>query len=111
MYTKKTNSIDSATAAEWNAASRKAMTGKDTTTFDAVERPKHYAQDNGVECIDAIKAQLTHEEFIGYMRGTIAKYNWRIMHKHPDPVQDASKIRWFSHYLEQYLLQRSASDV
>mgnify|MGYP000070509264 FL=1 len=104
MYPTKTGSIDDATASDWNAASKPTT---ETKTFNQVERPAHYNQDDGIECIDAIKAQLTHDEFIGYIRGTIAKYNWRMMHKHPNPIQDASKIRWFSAYLEQYLLTSS----
>jgi len=92
MFPTKNGSIDDASASDWNAAN------KPTT------QTEHYNQDEGIECIDAIKAQLTHDEFIGYIRGTIAKYNWRMMHKHPNPIQDASKIRWFSAYLEQYLL-------
>lgn len=107
MYTKNRNSIDEQTPAQWDAATRSALANTPSTAskpqFDSVEHPKHYNQDDGIQCIDAIRAQLTREEFIGYLRGTIAKYNWRIMHKHPDPIQDASKIRWFSHYLEQYL--------
>jgi hypothetical protein len=99
MYPTKNGSIDDASASDWNAANKPT-----TKTFNQVERPEHYNQDDGIECIDAIKAQLTHDEFIGYIRGTIAKYNWRMMNKHPNPIQDASKIRWFSAYLEQYLL-------
>ena len=108
MYTKR-NSIDESTPAEWNVASKKVLANNSTNkqSFDPVENPKHYNQDDGIQCIDAIRAQLTHEEFIGYLRGTIAKYNWRIMHKHPDPTQDASKIRWFSDYLEQYLIKNA----
>ena len=44
--------------------------------FDPVEKPMHYAA-GSVECIDAIEAQLTPEEFRGYLKGNIAKYMWR----------------------------------
>jgi hypothetical protein len=104
MYPTKTGSIDDATASDWNAASKPTT---ETKTFNQVERPAHYNQDDGIECIDAIQAQLSHEEFIGYIRGTIAKYNWRMMHKHPDPTVDVGKIRWFISYLEQYLIKNA----
>lgn len=43
---------------------------------DQVKNPNHY-QGDGMECIDAIQAQLTHDEFLGYLRGNVAKYIWR----------------------------------
>lgn len=114
MFTKQRDSIDDVTPEEWNEASRAERMKQQTTDSkpnDPVERPAHYTQDDGMQCIDAIKAQLSHEEFIGYLRGTIAKYNWRIMHKHPEPLQDAQKIRWFADYLEKYLLERASKNA
>jgi len=35
--------------------------------FDPVEKPVHYAA-GSVECIDAIEAQMTPEEFRGYLK-------------------------------------------
>lgn len=43
---------------------------------DAVNKPPHYTQ-GGMECIDAIRAALTPEEFRGYCKGNIIKYTWR----------------------------------
>jgi hypothetical protein len=43
---------------------------------DAINSPSHYAS-GGIECIDAIRAQLTTEELRGYYRGNIVKYLWR----------------------------------
>ncbi len=60
---------------------------------DLVNSPPHYNQGD-VECIDAIRAQLTREEFIGYLRGTVAKYNWRLMLK-DNPHEDARKMAWY----------------
>lgn len=42
--------------------------------------PDHYRQ-GGIECIDAIEAALTPEEFRGYCKGNIIKYTWRERHK------------------------------
>lgn len=64
--------------------------------FDLVERPAHYQGD--IECIDAIKAQLSDEEWRGYLRGQVAKYNWRLGRK--DALdQDAKKLRWYASWL------------
>ena len=43
---------------------------------DMVNNPDHYNQGD-IECIDAIRAMLTDEEFIGYLRGNSLKYRWR----------------------------------
>jgi len=47
---------------------------------DVVNHPSHYT-DGGIECIDALEAQLTTEEYRGYLKGNIAKYIWRERHK------------------------------
>ena len=56
----------------------KRMDDKDTHLhqFDNVDRPMHYAA-GSIECIDAIEAQLSAEEFRGYLKGNIIKYIWR----------------------------------
>lgn len=43
---------------------------------DNVHNPFHYTQGE-IECIDAIKAALTQEEFRGYCKGNVIKYVWR----------------------------------
>lgn len=60
---------------------------------DLVNHPAHYAETGGVECIEAIEAQMTKEEFEGYLRGNCAKYLWRWKHK--GGVQDLNKCRWY----------------
>ena len=47
---------------------------------DLVNHPLHYTN-GSIECIDAIEAQLTPEEWRGYLKGNIAKYAWRERHK------------------------------
>lgn len=65
--------------------------------YDVVERPAHYNQGD-IECIDAIRAQLSDEEWRGYLRGQVAKYNWRLGRK--DAMeQDARKLRWYASWL------------
>ena len=45
--------------------------------------PTHY-QSGGMECIDAIRAALTPEEFGGYCKGNMLKYAWRERNKGGD---------------------------
>ena len=60
--------------------------------FDPVENPMHYAA-GSVECIDAIEAQLTTEEFRGYLKGNVAKYMWRERHK--GGIESLKKAKWY----------------
>jgi hypothetical protein len=43
---------------------------------EAVNHPDHY-NEGKIECINAIEAQQTLEEFRGFLKGNIAKYLWR----------------------------------
>ena len=63
-----------------------------------VYAPPHYTSAE-IECIDSIRAQLCPIEFRGFLRGQIAKYNWRLTSKHPDPNKDAGKLLWYSMFL------------
>lgn len=63
---------------------------------DKVNHPEHYNQGT-IECIDAIEAMLTPEEFIGYLRGSIMKYEWRYPNK--NGVEDLNKSQWFTNKL------------
>ena len=60
--------------------------------FDNVERPMHYAI-GSIECIDAIEAQLSTEEFRGYLKGNVIKYLWR--EKHKGGVESLKKAKWY----------------
>lgn len=59
---------------------------------DSVNHPAHYTQ-GGIECIDAIKAALTEEEFRGYCKGNALKYVWRERHK--GGVESLAKAAWY----------------
>jgi hypothetical protein len=54
--------------------------------------PDHYRQ-GGIECIDAIEAALTQEEFRGYCKGNILKYVWRERHK--GGAVSIAKANWY----------------
>lgn len=66
--------------------------GGDGAHYDAVNHPSHYTQ-GAIECIEAIKAQLTPEEFRGYCKGAAAKYIWRERHKGGD--ESLAKAVWY----------------
>ena len=59
---------------------------------DMVNEPPHYKQGD-VECIDAIKAALTDEEWRGYCKGNALKYIWRERHKGGD--ESLQKAIWY----------------
>lgn len=61
---------------------------------DMVNSPPHYGGKNGVECIDAIEAALSREEFIGFLKGQVLKYTWRQGKKGP-AQEDAEKAQWY----------------
>jgi hypothetical protein len=59
---------------------------------DLVNRPPHYTA-GGIECIDAIRAALTPEEFRGYCKGNALKYVWRERHK--GGSESLAKAGWY----------------
>ena len=60
---------------------------------DVVNHPSHYTDSSGIECIEAIEAQQTLEEFRGYLKGNIAKYLWR--EKHKGGTESLKKAQWY----------------
>ena len=59
--------------------------------------PSHY-QRGDVECIDALRAALTPEEFRGYCKGSAMAYLWRLGQKDA-PEQEAKKAAWYISWL------------
>ena len=70
---------------------------------DPVNHPPHYNK-GGIECIDAIKAMLSPDEFVGYLRGNSLKYRWRMRYK-SNPIQDMEKAQWYEKKLMQFWLE------
>lgn len=66
-----------------------------------VDHPAHYNA-GGIECIDAIEAALGREQFIGFLRGQVIKYQWRCGLKDA-AAQDAAKAHWYSAKLGEVL--------
>jgi len=67
---------------------------------DRVNNPIHYGQGK-IECIEYIQDSLTREEFIGYLRGNIAKYNHRWRYK--NGVEDLKKAQWYHNRLISFM--------
>jgi hypothetical protein len=59
---------------------------------DEVNHPSHYT-DGGIECIEAIEASLTPEEFRGYCKGNVMKYGWRERKK--GGTKSLKKAQWY----------------
>jgi len=68
---------------------------------DLVNHPPHYTQ-GGVECIDAIASALGREQFIGFLRGQVIKYQWRLGRKDAS-AQDNAKAGWYLNKLQEVL--------
>lgn len=74
---------------------------------DPVNHPSHYTF-GPIECIDYIEGILTPQEFVGYLRGNMVKYQHRLMAKQ-NPAQDAAKIVWYGDRLKKKLEELNAS--
>jgi len=86
-------------AEEWEGTNDHPLFGGN----DMVNNPEHY--NNGdIECIDAIQAMLTPDEFIGYLRGNSLKYRWRFRYK-SKPIEDLRKARWYEERLLKFLME------
>jgi len=71
---------------------REAMQKAKEKSEDMVNNPLHYNK-HGIECIQAIRAALTDEEFRGYCKGNVVKYTWRETYKNKD--EDLQKAEWY----------------
>ena len=60
---------------------------------DPVNSPVHYTVGEGLECIDAIEAAMSTEQFQGWLRGNVLKYLWRYPHK--NKVEDLQKAKFY----------------
>jgi hypothetical protein len=64
-----------------------------------IENPAHYTA-GSIECIDAIEAALTPEEYRGFIKGNVIKYNWRERHKGGN--ESLAKAAWYLNRLLAY---------
>lgn len=66
-----------------------------TKSPEMVNHPSHYQTESGIECIDAIKAMLTPEEYKGFLKGTALRYLWRGGKKFNE-LEDYQKAHWYT---------------
>ena len=76
---------------------------------DMVNSPAHYASGD-IECIDAISASMTDDEFRGYLKGNVMKYLWRYENK-GKPEEDLAKAEWYLHRLQGTCEDESEYDI
>lgn len=86
------------TTSEWpsSAMPNERPRRKEPSVSDPVN-PNHY-KSGSVECIDALRAALTPEEFRGYCKGSAMAYLWRLGQKDA-PEQEARKASWYISWL------------
>lgn len=65
-------------------------------TVDDASHPAHYAN-NGIEPIDYMRANFTHEEFRGFLQGNIIKYVSRYTRK--GGLEDLRKVQVYIGWL------------
>ena len=68
--------------------------------YNNIHSPAHYNQGH-TECIDAIEAMLSQEEYIGYLRGNSMKYRWRFRYK--NGLEDLNKAEWYEKRLTKFM--------
>lgn len=109
-------SINKATPAEWDKATkaslRNEVLAKREEYLDNEEailpdhydpvNPHHYKSE-GVECIDYIKQQLSRDAYVGYLEGNVIKYMHR--HKYKGGLEDLRKAQWYLEKLAQATIE------
>ena len=65
-----------------------------TQTVDNVNHPAHYKHGE-IETLDIIRMSLTAEEFQGFLKGNVLKYQMRAPHKHETPDEDYKKAKFY----------------
>jgi hypothetical protein len=93
-----TQSLFATKAGAWNWS---FVDGDGITAYQIADETKadspneHYRQGE-IECIDAIRAALTDDEWRGYCKGNVLKYVWREKHKGGDLslIKAEDYLRW-----------------
>lgn len=74
---------------------------------DMVNHPSHYTS-GSIECIDAIEASMSEQEFLGYLKGNVLKYLWRYDKK--NGVEDLKKAIWYINKMSDVLSYYKCDD-
>lgn len=68
---------------------------------EAVFHPAHYGgADNLYETIKVLKAWLTYDEYVGFLKGNVIKYLSRARKK--NGLEDIAKATWYQNELDKY---------
>jgi hypothetical protein len=69
---------------------------EDDLDTEQPDSPNDHYRQGDIECIDAIRAALTDEEWRGYCKGSIIGYIWRERHKGGDEdlIKSQDFLRW-----------------
>lgn len=81
----------------WCYNNRGPLPTEPARSHDMVDNPAHYTS-GSIECIDYMQDVLSADEFRGYLRGQVIKYQHRLMAK-GNPAQDAAKLAWYANRL------------
>lgn len=81
-------SIDDATPNDWDK-----VTKMKDNIYDMVNNPAHY-NTGSIECIEAIEASMSADEFQGYLKANCIKYLWRMSYK-GKKLEDCKKAAWY----------------
>ena len=65
---------------------------------EKVNHPQHYGGDTTYEVIKVLKAWLTPEEYIGFLKGNVIKYDARSAKK-GSMLEDVRKAQWYQNEL------------
>lgn len=84
--------------AQWDILPADEPAANPLCSYDAVKHPSHYCK-NGLECIDVIKAELTPEQYKGYLYGNVLKYMWRWQDK--NGLEDLKKASQYLEWLQE----------
>ena len=84
------NTVDGGTVSLMEGGEK--VRGGWTPVDDTINQPAHYTS-GSIECIDAIRAALTPEEFRGFCKGNVIKYTWRERLKGGD--ESLKKAEWY----------------
>lgn len=71
--------------------------------YDKDYNAKHYKlNEHGIECIDAIEASMSKEQFVGALKANVIKYIWRMDYK-ATALENTKKARWYLNKLIETL--------
>ena len=70
---------------------------------EAVHHPAHYGGDTVYETIKVLKAWLTYDEYVGFLKGNIIKYLSRARKKNRTEREDIAKAAWYQAELAKYV--------